>query len=245
MPAPLIRPRTVPEILDAAFQLLRRHYVPIVTATGLILLPAIVLGTLLPEEQQVGVALLNNFLLNFASAATVVMVADVYLGREPSVAEALKRVGGRAGPIFAAAVCTGVLILVGVLLCVIPGIFAYALLFAVPIVVMVEEKGPLAALERSVALADGHLLRILGTAVLAQLIVLAAAFGLGLAAGVLEAGAAGAVADVLVRVLPIFLYPFPVVVSTLLYFDIRIRKEGFGMDDLGAWVDQPAPPGPA
>ena len=241
MSAPLIRPRTVPEILDAAFGLLRQHYVPIVSATAIILFPAILLQALLPEDVAPLAALLQNFLLNFAAAATVVLVADVYLGREPDVGAALGQVGRRSWAIFAAAFFQGVLLIVGLLLCIVPGIIAYALLFAGPIVVMVEGLGPIKALERSVELADEHLLRILGSAVLALLVVLVAALGLGMLVGL--AFPEGRQAAVIASVLALFIQPFPVVVSTLLYFDIRIRKEAFGMDDLAsAFGDAPPQP---
>ena len=73
------------------------------------------------------------------------------------------------------------------------------------------------------------------------------AVGLGTAAVFLAPGGSGTqVVMLAAKVIPLFLYPFPVVVATLMYFDIRIRKEGFGMDDLSAWLDEPVPqPGPA
>jgi len=232
MSAPFIRPRTVPEILDAAFQILRQHYVPIVTATGIVLLPSIVLAILLPPELVAISNFAQNLLLNFAAAATVLMVADIYLGREPDMKAALEKVGGRVGTILGAAFLQGILIGLGILLCIVLGIIAFALLFAVPMVVMVEGTGAMDALGRSNDLAEGNLLRVLGTSVLAYIIAFAAMFGLGIVIGLVAGSVEGPMAKVLISIVSIFVLPFPVVVSTLLYFDLRIRKEGYGLDNL-------------
>ena len=231
MPAPFVRPRTVPEILDTAFQILRQHYVPIVSATGIILLPSIVLAAILPTELAVIASLAQNLLISFATAATVFLVADVYLGREPDLKAALEAVGDRLWPIFASAWLQGLLVGLGALLCLVPGIIAFALLFAVPMVIVVERTGIMDSLGRSNDLAEGNLLRVLGTSVLSYLIFLAAVFGAGM--GIfLVAGEAGPLTEVLTSIVMIFALPFPVVVSTVLYFDLRIRKEGYGLDNL-------------
>jgi len=232
MSAPFMRPRTVPEILDASFQLLRRHYGPIVAATGLILLPSLLLAALLPYELLPLAELAKNILLNFSGAATVLMVADVALGREPDMRGALRKVLGKVWVILGAAILQGLAIGFGMLLLIIPGIIAMAMLFAVPIVVMVEDRENVSdVIGRSVSLAQDDLLRVLGATVLAFLVVFVAGTGLGLLAMVAP-GVGVRQADLLVRTLSFFLFPFPSVVATLLYFDLRIRKEGFGLDDL-------------
>jgi hypothetical protein len=231
MSAPFVRPRTVPEILDTAFQILRQHYVPIVSATGIILLPSIVLAAVLPTELVPIANLVQNLLVSFASAATVILVADVYLGREPDLRGALARVGDRLWTVFGAAWLQGILIVLGTLLCIVPGVIAFALLFAVPMVVMVEGTNAMDALGRSNDLAEGNLLRVLGTSVLSYLIFFVAIIGAGM--GIyLAAGVEGPLTEVLTSIVMIFALPFPVVVSTVLYFDLRIRKEGYGLDNL-------------
>jgi hypothetical protein len=75
--------------------------------------------------------------------------------------------------------------------------------------------------------------------VAAQIIVMVAAAGIVLGV-MLAAPYLGERAQVLGDALTILLQPFPAVVSTVLYFDIRVRKEGFGMDDLSDLLE-PAP----
>jgi hypothetical protein len=232
MSAPFMRPRTVPEILDASFQILRQHYGPIVAATGLILLPSILLAALLPLEMAPLAELVQNILLNFSGAATVLMVADIALGREPDMRGALRQVRGKVWIILGAAILQGLAIGFGMLLLIIPGIIAMALLFAVLIVVMVEDRVNVSdVMSRSASLAQGDMLRVLGATVLSVLIVAAAGAGLGLLVA-FAPGIEARQADLLIRTLSIFVFPFTSVVATLLYFDLRIRKEGFGLDDL-------------
>jgi hypothetical protein len=232
MSAPFIRPRTVPEILDASFQILRQHYGPIVAATGIILLPSLLLAALLPAGSGQVADLVERILINYAAAATISTVADVALGREPDMRGALRKVGSKVWLILGAAILQGLAIGFGMLLLVIPGIIAMALLFAVPIVVMVEDRVNVSdVMSRSASLAQGDMLRVLGATLLAFLVVFAAGLGLGLLVD-FAPGIGARPADLLIRTLLIFLYPFPSVVATLLYFDLRIRKEGFGLDDL-------------
>lgn len=245
MSAPFIRPRTVPEILDASFQLLRQHYGPIAAVTGLILLPSLLMAALLPLEMAPLAELVQNICLNFSGAATVLMVADVALGREPDMWGALRQVRRKAWLILGAAILQGLAVGLGMLLLVIPGLIAMALLFAVPIVVMVEERENVSdVMSRSASLAQGDMLRVLGATLLAFLVVFFAGIGLGLLVA-FAPGVGERQAQLLVQTLSIFAFPFPSVVATLLYFDLRIRKEGFGLDDLadlrGSEVPRPGP----
>jgi hypothetical protein len=225
-----LRPRNVPEILDASFQVLRGHYLPILTATGVLLLPTVLLGLAVPELAWAG-SLLRLILANFASAATVLIVADLYLGRSIDGMRAVREAFSHGWRLIGVAILAGLITVVGFFLCIVPGFLAMLLLFAASIAVVVEGKGPIAALERSVDLANDNMLRILLTSVMAQVIVMVAGAGVGVAAAFAEpvlGPRAAALADVFI----ILLQPFPAVVSTVLYFDIRVRKEGFGMDDL-------------
>lgn len=226
----LFRPRNVPEILDASFQVLRGYYLPILAATGVLLLPAVLLGLAVPELAWLG-TLLQAILANFASAATVLIVADVYLGREVDGLRAVRQAFSHGWNLIGAAFLKGLITIVGFLFCIVPGVLAMLLLFAAPMAVVVEDRTPIKALERSVDLANDHMLRILLTSVMAQIIVLVAAAGIGFAL-IPAAPFLGERVGPFAEALTILLQPFPAVVSTVLYFDIRVRKEGFGMDDL-------------
>jgi hypothetical protein len=122
---------------------------------------------------------------------------------------------------------TPVLLVLGV-----PFVFwlvAYALLrtFALTPIVLLENAGPSVAMGRTLRLTDGsaaHIFFSLGLAYLLYFIVSGIVSALGVTwLTPTTAGIIGAVV-----IIPI--YPLLSVVSTLLYYDLRIRKEGFDLE---------------
>ncbi len=167
-----------------------------------------------------------------ASATTVVIVSDNYLGREVTIAGALSRALSRFWAVIITGVVQGILIGIGFVFFLIPGFFCIAWFFSAVNIVMVEGKNPLEALGRGHFLAKGSVLRVLGTLFITGLIIMVAAFVVGLVfsslISVVHAGPqATVVADNLARII---IYPFFTVVATVLYFDLRIRKEGLDLE---------------
>jgi hypothetical protein len=167
-----------------------------------------------------------------ASATTVVIVSDNYLGREVTIAGALARALSRFWAVIVTGVVQGMLIGVGFVFLLIPGFFCIAWFFSAVNVVMVEGKNPFEALGRGHFLAKGSVLRVLGTLFFTGLIITVAAFVVGLVLRslimVVHTGPQAAViADNLARIV---IYPFFTVVATVLYFDLRIRKEGLDLE---------------
>ena len=228
-----LRPRSITEIVDAAFHLLRERYVAFVTAGAVVLSPVILLHALLPSGDAAFARLLANFLYGLFDAAVIVLVSDAYLGRPADVPGALREVAARAGRLFGASFLRGVLVLLAALLFVIPGLIVLALTFAAPMVVMLEDPDDATmALRRSRELVRGDLLRVTGTVVLAFVVllvlVIVASVPLGLLEGVLGSGPR--VLGVTNELVVLLVYPLVSVVGTLLYYDLRIRKEGFDLE---------------
>ena len=105
--------------------------------------------------------------------------------------------------------------------------------------IMVEGKGPIPALGRSRELVRGTWWRVFGIAVV---------FGL-MSLGLLIAGAIPAViigffspldASVLLTVVSVLVVPVFAIGRTLLYLDLRVRKEGYTRDALASDVGTPA-----
>jgi hypothetical protein len=122
--------------------------------------------------------------------------------------------------------------------------FVAALFFAVVPAVVLEEKGPLDAVGRSVELARGALPRITGMMVVTMLItylpllavlVLTGAFSDALnpaAAQASGAGGAALVAPLLTWLVLVLATPFLLSVIVLLYYDRRVRTEGLDVQML-------------
>ena len=116
--------------------------------------------------------------------------------------------------------------------------------FAAAYAVVLEGKGPIAGLGRSWNLVRGSWWRVLGITLLVGIIAIFAGFVIALPVGVIvglalwAAGAEGAVWT-LIGSLPgavatVLVTPFAYIAGVLLYFDLRVRKEGFDLDALAA-----------
>ena len=224
-----LRARTVGEILDTSFQILRQHYVTLVSAPAALLLPVVATQLALPGAWLL--AVLQLVLSVYATAAVIAMVADLYLGRRPDLGRAMTAVGERWGALLGAALFQWLMIIGGAFLLFVPAFIFAAMSFAMPMTVIVEGGTAADSFERSRELSGGHLLRIMGTAVLAGLIYFLA---WGALAAVLRAlglyERAPGVANALVQSGSILLFPCYGTVATVLYFDLRIRKEAFDVE---------------
>ena len=239
MQSPHLRARSPGEILDAAFQLLRAHFRTVVLSAAVFLVPPVVLGAAAPQLALL-TTILNNFLSLAAGAVVAVVVSDVYTGKEADVGRSIRAVGGRFFSVWGAAIIQGMAMLVGLLLLVVPAFIFFAWTFAMTAIVMIEGRSASESLDRSRALAKGYVLHILATAGVAYLIfwttMLGAGFAIGVAAEVLGVGAE--LIEPLAGLALCVLYPFVCVVTTLLYYDLRIRQEGFDLQLLAEHIGE-------
>lgn len=236
MQAPAFRVRSVPELLDAAFQVLRARYMQLWGATLIICFPAFVLDLFIPAEAGRLSDVAHSFLLSYAAAATVVIVSDAYLGQERSLGQVLRAVFSRFGSIWGTALMKNLLIGLGVLLLVVPGVIAFIVTFAMVPAVMLEGASTSQAFDRSRALARGNQPRIFFALVLAFTLMSIAFMGTLFALGFLEGAVGWETSETGWTVLTQFVfsaaYPFTAIVSVLLYYDARIRNEAFDIEML-------------
>ncbi len=264
--APLLRPLSVAEILDATFTLYRRSFKQLVSIAAIVQIPLGLLQAALmfffynsmtgmgtaANPAALGGAVGGMFLIGAISmfgamivyAALAVAISHYYLGEPISVSVAFNHVLPRLGTLFATWFVVVVLAYIGCALCLIPGIYLYILfLFAWPVVVL-EGRGVGDALSRSVFLVSGNWWRVFGTMLLLGLItmvfwvVIEAIVGLavgGPAAIMKQMGvgktdgvsqAISQLAGTLVSVLTVPAFTGALVI---LYYDLRIRREGFDL----------------
>lgn len=203
----------------------------------------------------------------FLTAAMVRAVAGAYMGEVPQVAAvyrfALSRLAsvlwvivltflGIAGVVIAATLIGVALAAAGIVplaiiafLGAIVGVVYLLIrwLFG-PTVLVVEGVRGAKALGRSERLSRGHFWRVLGTVLLANILAAVVGGVIGVIPSFLaeSAGDAGfflsAAGDAVSRIVTT---PFTTIVTVLLYFDLRIRKEGL---DLAIMAQEMARPGP-
>lgn len=167
-----------------------------------------------------------------ATAAAYRLVADAYLGR-PVDPDASLRFGLRRLPsVLWVSLLSGLGLFAGFIFFVAPGIYlAVAWAVAIPVLLGENRRGS-AALGRSRALVRGRWWPCAGVLILAFLLEAIVTYsiilGVGRIAGdggndsilFIERGVASLIASTLVL-------PFKVAVTTVLYIDLRVRKEGF------------------
>lgn len=169
-------------------------------------------------------------------ASSIAALAQAYQGEEPDWRVSLRAGGRRLLAVLAALLVTSLVAGIGLLFCLLPGILLYTMWSVTPAVVVAEQKGPLAALGRSWNLVKGRLWPVLGALVLAYLLYFVASQILGLAASTfaLADAASGTVSFlpnvVASAVVSVLAAPFLAAVVTIIYFDLRVRKEGYDLE---------------
>jgi hypothetical protein len=249
----MLRPLSVGEILDTSFSLYRRHFGALATVslvcTGLPLVLRLFVeasGGLFANLTLVLLYFLCLVVLSLvATGATVFIVSESYLGRPLTAREALVRATPHMGRILVASLLMGLVILLGFLLMVIPGvILAVGLAVAIPAVVLEAGRSASGALSRSWELTRGSRWRIFGlglTLFVLLYIPVVAISGLvavlvprGAAAGFGASSTATIVALAIGGVVQLFIYPLFYCVLTVTYYDLRVRKEGFDLELLAS-----------
>lgn len=177
-----------------------------------------------------------------ATATCLKAVSDTYLGVATSWRASMDFIGRGLGAVVLLALIEVVLVGAGFLLFVVPGIYLLvALLVSTPAMIL-ERLNPVSAMQRSRQLVQGMWLRSAGTYVLASILVFLVALIPSLLFIRVSAGArvsdthplAGEIAAVVTSMLTT---PFMAIVVVLIYYDLRVRKEGLSLESLASGVD--------
>jgi hypothetical protein len=242
-----LRPRSSTELVDAAFQVFRREPVSFIVAAALLYVPWLLIRLAL-EPQIVTLAdfdlprvlltgVLGLLVYVIAAAVATLIARDVYLDRPVDVAGAFRAVVPRVATLIVTTLITFTFLVIGAMLFIFPVLYPLARFFAVRQAIMLEGAGVGRALGRSSELSVGVKRHVLATLLLAGLITVAISVGSGLLANIIPSRvllfAISTAASVIV-------YPFLAIVQTLLYYDVRIRKEGFDIEYLAGSVPRDA-----
>jgi Membrane domain of glycerophosphoryl diester phosphodiesterase len=257
--APL-RPRSPSEIVDAAFQILRTHYVKFVMCAAIAYVPLLIFRLLVigdprnvlanPDAalpQGLGTTyflavVVSMFAYSLMGALLVGCTAQAYMGEEVDVRAALRRVLKRLPSLLVATILSWLLVLVALVLFLFPAMYVGARVFAVIPAIMLEDASVAAAFRRSSELSEGRKWHILNTLGLALLIYFVIFFGVTALAAIVGSFIVQSLATTLVS---ICVYPAVAITGVLLYYDARIQREGLDIElmaDALAPTDAPAAP---
>ena len=170
-----------------------------------------------------------------ATGACFKAVGGAYFDERPDWRESLRFARSRLGSLLWLSFLLPLLLVPATLACIAPGVYLYvAWAVATPVLLLEDVRGR-RALKRSRGLVTGRWWPTLGLLVLTAILTgLVQAVFVGLAAGVVSVSdneVARAVADAVGQTASSALVtPLSAAVTTVLYFDLRVRKEGFDLE---------------
>jgi hypothetical protein len=218
---PVTDPEAIDQVIDASIRLL-----------GLAGLVAVLAG--------LGAVLVQG--------ASVKALAEVYQGRlpewQPSIGHGFRRFLGILG----ATVMIGVASSIGLLFCLVPGVWLFTSWSVTIPALVVENQGPLQAMGRSYELVRRRFWPTLGTVALAYLVYYAVEQVVSMIVTLITftdaspTGGVSLVASVVGSTASsILVLPFLASVLIVLYFDLRVRAEGYDLAVMAAELGEKEP----
>jgi len=275
-------PMSTGMVLDGAFRFYAQNFPLMLGISAILNVPILVL-TVLPVFLARGgsspflavTAAMSSMLLGLVAllivyplvtGATTKAVSDTYLGNPVTVGSALKVAWRRFGTLLMAQTVAGMIVLLGFILLVVPGILWMLSYTLIPPVVMIEtaerkgarpvpsppgdpgrgtpritDRGEIR--RRSWELVKGNrgkVFVVLFVFVVMQVLLATAGnwiAGMGFGAG---SNLARAIQSIIGNVVAIVVAPLQTIAITLLYYDFRIRKEGFDLEMLSQAIGKHA-----
>jgi hypothetical protein len=244
-----LRARSATELVDAAVQLYRRDALKYILLTALAYAPWVVLQLIVlgmagaaPTSTTMPLVMLSyvGMFIGFAvmSAALSRVAASAYLGEHREIDEALREVLPGIPAVVVSTLLKYVMFMVGLLFLIVGALYIAARYFATTQVIVLEGTGVSGAFARSSALSRGQKRHIFNTQVLVWVIYFVLSMG-----AVMLAGPGGEMVMTIVSSLvTVVVYPIVGIAEVLLYYDARIRQEGYDIEVMARALD-PAPAG--
>jgi hypothetical protein len=199
-----------------------------------------------------GLAVLAGFGTVLVQGATVKAAADVYQGVEPEWQGSIRHGLRRFLVILVAVIAVGVASGVGLLFCLLPGIWLFTSWSVTVPSVVVEGLGPFSAMRRSFQLVRPRFWPTLGAVVLSYIVYLVVTYmftligSLFTLVGEPTSGVSLVASVISSTVGSVVVLPFIAAVLIVLYFDLRVRAEGYDLEvmamELGETTRDPRPP---
>ena len=242
------RPRSATEILDASFHLLRDHYRSFVLLTAVAYFPLAVFTVLfsryagLEMDPAVPVFDWNMLILmlvqltmfHVMTGVVAILASRAYLHEPLDPGSTWRVVAPRLPAILITGFIVIILSLVGFILLVFPALYFYTRFGLAPLIAAIEGTDANESLTRASLLSEGQKLRIFGVTLLALVLYFILSFGFS----VIAASLPGLTVRVIVGYLSsILVWPTIPIVQTILYYDLRIRAEGYDVDLMSRRLD--------
>lgn len=239
------RARSFGELISLCFQLSVDNFIPLFVIGALFGLPSLAIQ-LIPQlglvhdplsASLIGLAAIPVALITatIAQGASIMIVAGSFTGKPVSVGDAIGTAISRFGPLLTLSIVVGLLVGIGLLFFIFPGIVFMAWYYVAAPALIVEELGYSEAMSRSKSLTQDNRGRVQGFIVLLVLLVIAVSFGTGFAMGMVKLPA---IPRILLNYVVSTAVGLLVTVGPVVYyFDVRVRHDGYGLENLASFVD--------
>lgn len=252
MLVPVLRPLSLGEVLDTSFGIYRRLFAPLLVISAVTQAIPLALGVFVEAAggmvQQPALAMLGFGLAivfgAVGTAASTFLVAETYLGGSLTTQEAVLRSTPFLGRLIASSLLVSLVAGLGLVLLIVPGLILLCGLFITPAALVLEDiAGATTAMSRSWELSRGYRTKIFGSLMAILLLLVIPGLALGaLAVGTSDASTGEATlsvgAMIVQSALQVLVYPVIYVLTTVLYYDLRVRKEGFDLEMLATSLQQ-------
>jgi hypothetical protein len=233
----------IDDVIVRSWTILSRHFLTFVFLVGIAqLLPLLLKVTGLvnqtaPDMSTIltagAIGLLSFILSTFAQAIVIYAAFQDLRGQPVNAMESVRQGFSRVIPVIFASIFMGIVVGLGFLLFVIPGLIALAALAVVVPACVVERLGPMESISRSRDLTTGHRWPILGVGV-AWLVI-----------GFMVVGSVQAALpanpplprELVQWIWQVLAGSFTSVYAAILYHDLRAVREGIGIDEIASVFD--------
>lgn len=252
-------PMTVGQILDSSFRLYKRNFTRFITIIAIVQVPLSLLNILSTQyffrgqpfsaEDPLAVPmmpfaafLIPTFLAVIATtlsnAALLKSISGSYLGKDVSVGDAYSFVFPKIWTLIWASILVGLVIMVGLMLFVVPGIIFMFWFILTTQAIVIEDIKARRGMSRSKSLVSGNLNKVFLLSLIIIVISIIVNFITGFIPGLFGPFLKESfTAFIVIRQLSslvgtVLITPVWAAAFILLYYDLRIRKEGFDLEML-------------
>ena len=239
MASKIFRPLGFTELFDEVFDLYKKHFLLLVGVATVVQLPFAFAFYALRHVSFMFSMWLWSPINAIQAGAALWAISRCYLEETASVVDSYLAVMRRLFPLIIATFIVNVMMMVGFVLCIIPGIIVLFWTAFVSEVVMLEGMGYYGAIERSRSLVKDEYGRVF-------LVALIAIIASTLIAWLVQmpyqwfvhhtfrlfVKSTGLLDRVVAALAESISYPVCTTATVLLYYDIRVRKEGFDIEML-------------
>ena len=259
-----LRPLGIGEIFDVAIKIYRSRFRVLIISVAVVLAPVFAVSALIRisipanedflQETQPGatpefaadkfwpfiagtllIVILAYVASQIATGACFKAISGAYLDEEPDWRQSLRFARAKLGSLIWLSFLTALLSGLGLVLCLVPGIYLWVAWSVAAPVLLLEDVPGFKAMKRSRVLVRGRWWSVAAVLLLVAILTgIVQAVFIGILAGVVSVSGndvAIALADAIGQTASgVLITPLSAAVVTVLYFDLRVRKEGFDLE---------------